>query len=264
MTNIARLRDFVQRFTRLIDESGDNEERIFIDGKALLAKLIADDDWLPEQFAQARPERYQQYLLYCDPLERFSVVSFVWGPGQATPVHDHTVWGMVGVMRGAELCEEFHPDPVSGGLLAGNMHRVMPGDVDLVSPRIGDIHRVSNALADRPSISIHAYGGNIGAIRRHTYEPPAGYQKPFISGYSSPVTPNLWDRSADLTPGATSGELYVAEQKSGNIARIAPDGTVTKIAAGLAAPHNLAMDDRGNLYVAETMTGRILKFSGAF
>ena len=58
-------------------------------------------------FAEADAGRYRQYLLHCDPLERFSVVSFVWGPGQQTPVHDHTVWGMVGVLRGAEICEEF-------------------------------------------------------------------------------------------------------------------------------------------------------------
>ena len=49
-------------------------------------------------------------LLHCDPMERFSVVSFVWAPGQKTPVHDHTVWGMVGVMRGVEFCEEFSLD----------------------------------------------------------------------------------------------------------------------------------------------------------
>ena len=42
-----------------------------------------------------------QYLLYCDPEERFSVVSFVWGPGQSTPTHDPSVWGLIGVLRGA-------------------------------------------------------------------------------------------------------------------------------------------------------------------
>ena len=32
------------------------------------------------------------------------MVSFVWGPGQKTPIHDHTVWGLVGMLRGAERC----------------------------------------------------------------------------------------------------------------------------------------------------------------
>jgi len=198
MKNISRLRAFIRSFTQLIEQVGyDNEERIFKDGKKLLTELVSHDDWLPDDFSQPSPERYQQYLLYCDPLERFSVVSLVWGPGQATPVHDHTVWGMVGVMRGAETCEEFDLE-ASGHLRSGGTHQLPTGGIDLVSPRIGDIHRVSNALADRASVSIHIYGANIGAVKRHTYDPETGGQEIFISGYSSNVTPNIWDRSVEL------------------------------------------------------------------
>lgn len=197
MRNIARLRAFIQSFTNLIEETGDDEKRIFVDGKDLLVELIRHDDWLPDAFAQPHPERYQQYLLYCDPIERFSVVSFVWGPGQKTPVHDHTVWGMVGVMRGAESCEEFAFQPATGRLLSRGTHALRPGGIDLVSPRVGDIHRVSNALADRASVSIHAYGANIGAVKRHVYEPETGDSSAFVSGYSNVVIPNLWDRSLD-------------------------------------------------------------------
>jgi 3-mercaptopropionate dioxygenase len=200
MPNIPRLRAFVQSFTRLIDAAPD-EQRIFTDGKALLSDLVRHDDWLPDAFAEAHPQHYQQYLLYCDPLERFSVVSFVWGPGQRTPVHDHTVWGMVGVMRGAETCEEFDHDAATGLLRAKGAHQLAPGGIDFVSPRVGDIHRVSNGLADRASVSIHVYGGNIGAVKRHVYEPDTGQTRPFVSGYSSAVIPNLWDRSAESAPG---------------------------------------------------------------
>ncbi|HEX4330336.1 MAG TPA: cysteine dioxygenase, partial [Burkholderiales bacterium] len=108
--SIARLRQFVTRMSRLIEDEGGNETRLLEQGQPLLADLITHDDWLPEEFARPHPERYQQYLLYCDPYERFSLASFIWGPGQTTPVHDHTVWGMVGVMRGAELCEEYARD----------------------------------------------------------------------------------------------------------------------------------------------------------
>jgi len=190
MADVTRLREFVRSFTRLVDEN-PGEERIFRDGRALLAELITHDDWLPEAFARPHPDRYQQFLLYCDPLERFSVASFVWGPGQTTPVHDHTVWGMVGVLRGAELCEEFRVGD-SGGVVAAGSHRIRPGAIDLVSPRVGDVHRVSNALADAPSISIHVYGANIGAVRRHVYDAPGGAARTFVSGYSSDVMPNIW------------------------------------------------------------------------
>lgn len=198
MSDPARLRDFVQSFTRLIEQAGGDEARIFDEGKRLLSELVRHDDWLADEFARPSAERYQQYLLYCDPLERFSVVSFVWGPGQTTPVHDHTVWGMVGVMRGAELCEEFVRDAATGRLRAAGSHPLPAGGIDLVSPRVGDIHKVSNALADRPSVSIHVYGANIGAVRRHVYDAATGTPSDFVSGYSSRVTPNLWDRSAEM------------------------------------------------------------------
>jgi predicted metal-dependent enzyme (double-stranded beta helix superfamily) len=197
MTNISRFREFVQNFTLLIDQFGNDEERVFREGKKLLTGLISHDDWLPEYFANSHPERYQQYLLYCDPMERFSIVSFVWGPGQRSPVHDHTVWGMIGVMRGAEQCEEFQLDTSSGKLIAGKTHMLKLGEVDLVSPLIGDIHKVSNALNDRPSVSIHVYGANIGVVKRHIYEFNSEHKKMFNSGYSSAMIPNIWGNSEE-------------------------------------------------------------------
>ena len=61
-----------------------------------------------------------------------------------------------------------------------------------MSPDIGDIHEVSNAQPDRPSISIHVHGGNIGEIRRHVFDARTGVAKDFVSGYSSDVLPNIW------------------------------------------------------------------------
>ena len=68
--------------------------------------------------------------------------------------------------------------------------------VEAVSPRIGDIHQVSNAYADRVSISIHVYGANIGAVRRAVYQAD-GSEKLFISGYSNTLLPNIWDLSKE-------------------------------------------------------------------
>ena len=98
----ARLRQFVQQLAGLLDRQ-PSESEIIQGGGELLRDLVAHDDWLPEAWAQPSPLRYQQYLLHADALNRFSVVSFVWGPGQSTPIHDHTVWGLIGVLRGAEL-----------------------------------------------------------------------------------------------------------------------------------------------------------------
>jgi len=74
--------------------------------------------------------------------------------------------------------------------------RLAPGQVEAVSPRIGDIHQVSNAYSDQVSISIHVYGGNIGAVKRAVYAVD-GSEKPFISGYSNTHLPNIWDLSSE-------------------------------------------------------------------
>lgn len=191
-TNLGPLRDFVTGLAALLASS--REERAILEGgSTLLARLIGRDDWLPDDFARPHPARYQQYLLHCDSRERFSVVSFVWGPGQSTPVHDHRVWGLVGVLRGAERVESFVRDG-RGLTLKGPPALLEVGQVDAVSPRIGDIHRVANAFDDRVSISIHVYGANIGAVERSTYD-EAGTPKRFVSGYANTTLPNLWDRS---------------------------------------------------------------------
>lgn len=193
MTDIAPLRDFIRNMTRLADE-GATESRWLTEGAALLRRLIANDTWLPEECAQPGP-RYRQYLLHCDPMERFCVVSFVWGPGQKTPVHNHTVWGLVGMLRGEEISTEVKPGVP---MTFGQVDRLRPGEVVAVSPNLSDIHVVENAVPDRASISIHVYGGNIGAIARSVFDPATGEQKRFVSGYDNAAVPNLWDRSKEM------------------------------------------------------------------
>lgn len=190
--DLQRLRGFVGHMTDLV-RPHRRESEILRHGKDLLADLVSHDDWLPERYARPHPERYQQYLLHCDSRERFSIVSFVWGPGQATPVHNHRVWGLVGVLRGAEEAQNFLRGP-TGLTPVGAPQILRPGDVDAASPRIGDIHRVANAVPGGVTVSIHVYGANIGAIQRSTYD-ESGAAVPFVSGYAD--GPPL-----DLTPGA--------------------------------------------------------------
>ncbi|QWE21858.1 hypothetical protein FD975_06130 [Polynucleobacter sp. AP-Jannik-300A-C4] len=191
----GKLLTFVKELALLL-ETKPSEELIFSKGKALLENLIAVDDWLPEEFCKVHPQYYQQYLLYADPLDRFSVVSFVWGPGQKTPLHNHTVWGMVGQLRGQERSADYHQQ-ADGSYKADEFTLCKPGQVATVSPNTHDIHVVENALSDQTSISIHVYGGNIGRIERAVFDPTTGTEKLFISGYANSVTPNLWNTASN-------------------------------------------------------------------
>jgi predicted metal-dependent enzyme (double-stranded beta helix superfamily) len=108
-------------------------------------------------------------------------------------VHNHTVWGLVGVLRGAEGCEEF---TVQDGLpvATGQQHVMRRGAIEAVSPTVGDWHRVRHAWDDRAAVSIHVYGANIGAVQRHRLD-ESGALRGFVSGYDNLSVPKLWDRS---------------------------------------------------------------------
>ena len=181
MQPLNTFESFIQQMTRLASRA-PAEPALLDAAEPLLAQLIKSDAWLPEAYRLASEKTYQQYLLYCDPLARFSVVSFVWGPGQKTPIHDHTVWGLIGVLQGAERCHHFGRD-ASGTWQDEGVHILDKGEIDRVSPSLGDVHRVSNALPDQVTISIHVYGADIGQVKRHVFEEVSFAEREFVSGY---------------------------------------------------------------------------------
>ena len=180
--DVGQFSSFIQSMNELVAVT-EVESEILSKASLHLKQLISDDSWLPDDCAQPSAESYAQNLLYKDPSNRYSVVCFVWGPGQKTPVHNHSVWGLVGVLRGAELCDEFElidgqPRP------QGLSHVLKSGQVEAVSPTVGDWHKVANHIEYAPSISIHVYGGDIGTIKRQMMN-EQGEVVEFISGYST-------------------------------------------------------------------------------
>ncbi len=199
--NSERFTQFLDTMDALVSRTS-HEPTVLDEGEAALKALIAHDDWLPPEYAVPSAERYQSYALYVDPRARYSVISFVWAPGQGTPIHNHTVWGLVGVLRGAERCEEYADFSVrternegfdranasalpQGERAVLNAHNLSRREVDRVSPAIGDWHKVSNALHDQPSISIHVYGADIGRVHRSFWDAATQQLKPMVSGYSN-------------------------------------------------------------------------------
>lgn len=189
MQEVGLFRDFIREVTTLVNEN-PVEAELLARARPFMNELMAKDTWLPNRFAEPNADRYQQYLLYCDPFERFSVVSFVWGPGQETPIHNHTVWGLLGILRGSEVSQRYVPG--AGCMHAsGALEILESGGTDVVSPTIGDIHKVQNGSKSSPAVSIHLYGGNIGAINRQAFS-LEGAVKTFRSGYSLDTMPNIW------------------------------------------------------------------------
>lgn len=151
-----------------------------------LRQLLLDREWLDEKYRRPIPAKpYAQYLLYRPDDHAFSVVSFVWNPGQGSPIHDHCTWGVIGQYEGEEEESRFRAS-ASGLEMIGTI-RARPGDVAHVYPPNRDIHQIINRTS-APTISVHIYGGDIGSQLRHTYDRETGQQQPFISGYDMPVS----------------------------------------------------------------------------
>lgn len=129
-----RFNHFVRDFTQLVDKSAGEETQILGTGRELLADLLRRDDWLAEQYAQPHPQYYQQYLLHAGPGDRFSVVSFVWVPGQKTPIHSHTVWALIGILRGGECAEAFDTGLPGEPMRSITLDDLVPGTVESISP----------------------------------------------------------------------------------------------------------------------------------
>ena len=183
--------------THLVGRQGRDEPAMLQDSGRLLGELITHEDWLPEAFAAPHSAHHQEYLLHCDPLGRFSVLSFVLAPGQKTPVHDHTVWCLIGVLRGSERFDEYRHEGAGAPMQKTGEHLCGVGDIEVASPAVGDIHVISNPQRLQPAVSIHVFGANIGALMRRTYSLATGEAHALVSGYANRVLPNLWDRSLE-------------------------------------------------------------------
>lgn len=79
-----------------------------------------------------------------------------------------------------------------------------------------------------------------------------------VVGYTVIATGLNGPRGLIFSP---SGDLFAAEQSGGTVARITPDGRVSRIAKGFSAPHDLAFDASGYLYVADTGANRVARVS---
>jgi predicted metal-dependent enzyme (double-stranded beta helix superfamily) len=179
----------IRRLTELADQRA-SVATMLRDVPNVLRPVLAREEWLPAPHKEPHPDHYQQYLLYLDPQNRFSIVSFVWGPGQETPIHDHMTWGVVGQLRGHEVSTNYTRNE-NGTLKVAGVHTLKPGETIAFSPEQGDIHQVRNG-SDAVSVSIHIYGGDIGRIERHKYDAATGTAHAFVSGYSQAAAPQ-WD-----------------------------------------------------------------------
>jgi 3-mercaptopropionate dioxygenase len=144
-----------------------------------LRPYLSHPDFLTPEQLEPDPNQYRQHILHVEPDGSFSIVALVWLPGQATPIHDHVSWCVVGVHLGEEHETVYD---LCGG--ADDSHLVIRefttnpvGSVAALIPP-GDIHHVTNA-GDALAVSLHIYGADIGVLGssiRRRYDLPVRSQ----------------------------------------------------------------------------------------
>jgi predicted metal-dependent enzyme (double-stranded beta helix superfamily) len=194
-----KARQFIQEVQAVVAGTTSIPERLAAI-RPIFTQVLADSDWLPNQFRRTYEEGgmgkgIANWLLYRDLEGRLSLSALVLMPGTFTPVHDHLAWGLVGLYVGEQDEEVYEPaNPVQADdhhaelKLAAKNHLTAGSLYELIPPT-GDIHRVVTTSPE-PSISLHLLGTDVGCILRHRFEPETGEVIPFRSGYTNKACEN--------------------------------------------------------------------------
>jgi len=128
-----------------------------------LCALIRDPEVrLPDCVHEPVQDHYARREIYRSQRHGYSIVAMTWGPGQATPLHDHNgLWCVEGVWHGEleitqyELRErdgERFRFLATGGIQAG------PGSAgSLIPPH--EYHTIRNPSSEAIAITLHIYKG---------------------------------------------------------------------------------------------------------
>ncbi len=182
MTLTPEQKPLVRLTNQLQKISGLPTELALRQAASFLAHLVKDphfvDSLMHPLLKEARSSGDYWYVAHRQDAEdgSYSLQVFVWPPGTATKVHDHSSWGAYCCAIGSVLEERYErlddgsrPDHArlkKVWQLSWNSEdgasTVLPGD--------GGIHRVGNP-GQSTAISVHLYGPRIGEVDGRDYDP---------------------------------------------------------------------------------------------
>lgn len=144
-----------------LDSVSDTVEAI----KGSLCKLIRSSQIdLPPEFTAPVEGHYARRLLHRDNERGYSIVVMTWGPGQKTPIHDHSgMWCVEGVWGGSIDVQQFEMTEQKNGTYRfepRNSYEAGVGSAGCLIPPY-EYHSISNACSDMPAVSLHIYGGEM-------------------------------------------------------------------------------------------------------
>jgi predicted metal-dependent enzyme (double-stranded beta helix superfamily) len=199
VVDTPRMRRFIAD-VRVTLERAEDREQALEELRPILAELLAEDGWLPDEYASPADRSkgmgggIGQWLLFRSKDADLSLFSLVVPGWRATPVHNHLAWGLVGLYRGEQAetiyrrLDAGQQEGVADLQMVGRKMLQPGGIYDLIPPD-GDIHSVTT-IGEESSVSIHLLANDAGCIWRHAFDPPAKAVRPFRSGYTNRDCPD--------------------------------------------------------------------------
>ena len=175
------LEGFINACRGVIAKTPDAADRVTAIAPLMFALLQSGTGFLRPDHFREDPAHYARNAIYICPDGDLSLFALVWLPGQWTPVHDHSTWGVVGVMEG--LLEERSYMPTGGEIVGdtgirlrrGGVVLLNPGSVTTFVPDPDHIHMTGVASERSRCVSLHLYGRNLDSF--HVYDVAAGSRK---------------------------------------------------------------------------------------
>ena len=140
-----------------------NELPIFLLNRSLFEKLLKNIK-AGSRYPDLRQAQMidDEILLYLNPKRLFSLRMFLYSPGDYTPIHDHSSWGVSGAAVG-ELGVIRYVREDDGSIEGYAQLRqaapayLQPGEIELTRPLNEGIHQTGNPV-DGTTIMISVYG----------------------------------------------------------------------------------------------------------
>ncbi|MEJ5358363.1 MAG: hypothetical protein WHT06_06770 [Desulfobacterales bacterium] len=114
-----------------------------------------------------------EVVLYRDPARVFSLRVYLFGPGEHTPVHDHSSWGVFGPAFGELEVVRYRPEAESGRLVPLPPRRLSPGEIESTQPLAEGIHRTGSP-GSGSTLMVSVYGTPLRRLYIRFYDPETG------------------------------------------------------------------------------------------
>lgn len=133
---------------------------------------------LPPEVTRRVEDHYARRLVHRDRERGYSIVVMTWGPGQRTPIHDHSgMWCVEGVWGGSIDVQQYELVGRSGDAWRfepRNSYLAGVGSAGCLIPPY-EYHSISNACDDATAVSLHIYGGEMACCNMFVRQPDGTY-----------------------------------------------------------------------------------------